>query len=513
MINFVKNSIYRQDYNKYLYSLIAGAFSGLSFAPVFLFPILFITFPLFYFLITKSEAKKEAYFIGFFFGFGHFITGLYWISYALFFDINQFWFLFPFALVGIPAAIAILYIGPFALIMSFIKINHFSRIIIFSILWVVFELARNYFFSGFPWNLLGYSLCFNDEIVQLASVTGIWGLSLVVIFSSSLVYLMFESKKNTKKVILFLIALYGGLYLFGSLKIKFSQLEIIPQTSLRIVQANIKQELRWSQNRATKNLETYINLSNKNKKTIPDIIIWPEGGLEFAVSINHKLPFLENIFDSKTFLVTGAERMQKHGTEFEVWNSLVAINNEGRIVDYYDKVHLVPYGEYVPMRSILKFNKITKGFRDLSRGKGPKSITLSKDIPSFSPIICYEVIFADQPIIKGKNAPKWLLNITNDAWYGITSGPYQHFHKSRIRAIEQGIPLVRSAGTGISGIIDSNGKVIAKLALNTEGVIDAILPAPLLNKTIYNQYGEKIIYLFLAFLALFAVLFKKFKKS
>ena len=471
---------------KILLSLLAGALSAFAFAPLFLFPVLFVSFPIFYFLINSNGGVLEKYLIGLLFGLGHFTFGLYWIANALFVDIAQFWFLVPFALLGIPLLLSAVYIGPFAVIVSLAKLEHLKKIVFFASLWVLLEWFRTHFLTGFPWNLIGYSLCFSDVLVQFASVSSIYGLSFIVMITSAMPVLAILDRAKLKATLLAMAIIYSALYGFGAFRIEYEKLEIIKEVKLRLVQANIPQNLRWNQDRILQNINKYIALSSKTMgKMPPDLIIWPEAAIEIPVQLDTDFSYITNKLPSNAYLVTGVLR----ATDSNIWNSIITVGKSGKVENYYDKIHLVPFGEYIPFRSILPINKITPGSVDISVGKGPELFALNS-FPEFAPIICYEVIFPDQPINKDR---KWLLNITNDAWYGDSFGPHQHLHQARIRSVEQGVPLVRSAGTGISAITDSFGRVMISLGINQEGLVDLILPSPIAEKTIYVKYGDLVL--------------------
>jgi apolipoprotein N-acyltransferase len=217
-------------------------------------------------------------------------------------------------------------------------------------------------------------------------------------------------------------------------------------------------------------------------------VLWPETALPFTLWPDGTMPkqTMESI-RLKAPLITGVVAAERDKQSLRLWNSIAAIDPEGQVVARYAKHQLVPFGEFVPLRSILPLEKITPGDIDFSRGAGPQTVTVP-GLPPFSPLVCYEVIFP-WIAVDPAHRPEWMLNVTNDGWYGDSPGPYQHFAMARMRAIEQGLPLVRVANNGISAVVDPYGRMGARLALNRRAALDSALPAPL-PPTLYARYGE-----------------------
>lgn len=274
---------------------------------------------------------------------------------------------------------------------------------------------------------------------------------------------------------------------------------------IRIVQPNIPQIDKWKQDKRDDNLLRHVELSRQDGFAELDAVIWPETAAPFAINLDHeRRRFAAHAAPPGGVLLTGAPRMTPRGTEpFQVWNSLVALAPDGTILDAYDKMHLVPFGEYVPLRDVLPLEKITAGATDFSFGTGPRLMSLP-GLPAAGPLICYEVIFPGQIVSDSARRPGWLLNVTNDGWYGISAGPYQHWATARMRAVEEGLPLVRAANTGISGVVDPYGRVVAQQALGTAGIIDAALP-PALTPTLFARGGNFIPLIMAAIIGLFAL--------
>ena len=247
---------------------------------------------------------------------------------------------------------------------------------------------------------------------------------------------------------------------------------------LMVVQANIEQELKWNPQTKNKALEKHMSMTIDARPSNNTYIIWPETAVPYDISNNPDLAkWLATAIPKNGMLITGALRKsiaQVNRRKVQIWNSLYALNPNGMIVASYDKHHLVPFGEYMPIRNIMSFAKLTYGDTDFSPGTGPKTLSIL-NLPAFSPLICYEAIFPGE-VTAADTRPAWLLNITNDGWFGSTAGPYQHLQAARFRAVEEGLPMIRAANTGISAAFDPFGRRIAHLPLNHEGVLNILLP-------------------------------------
>lgn len=488
----------------YMTAFIWGLASALAFAPVFFLPILVISFSGLLLSIASAANKKVAFLVGWWFGFGFFLSGLYWIAFALLVDIASFAWLIPFAVLGIPAILAI-YIGLTALLAKIFSKNKYQLVLNFVAFWLVFEILRVNILTGFPWLLLGYSLCFSDTAIQSASIFGVYGLSFVVLCLACCGYLLLDrcSKRDIIHVSIALF-IFAANYGFGYTRL-ITHEQGFTDAKIRIVQADIKQNLHADFKEKLGNFQKHIDLTKQGDGKGFDFIIWPEAGIDFPLTLTQRLNFAEFI-PKDSVLLTGGIRVDDVMRPTKVWNSMFAIDHQGQIVDYYDKAHLVPFGEYIPFKSLLPINKVTHGVIDFSQGAGLKEIKLDQK-PSFAPSICYESYFPEEMLQKSRR-PDFIINFTNDAWYGNTSGPYQHFHMTRMRAVEQGVPVIRAANTGISAVINSQGQILAKLPLNSSGVIDSYLPKVSNNPSFFNEHGNLLIY-YLIFL-LFIVVCKEY---
>ncbi len=489
----------------YLLSIIIGFVSSYAFAPTYWLLLIFITFPIFMRMLYKSKSYRKSFFIGWSFGFGYFLGGLYWISYSLLVDNKLFGWLIPFAIIFIPLILA-LYIGVLGIIVHKLKPQNGSTTgfaVLFVCLWTLFEIIRTNLFTGFPWLALGYSLSRSTVMLQSASIGGVFLLSFILLCSISVIFVIANSAFNKGSLKLPIIAICAFIslpiinYIYGKYRLQNANVEFT-KYHIRIVQPNISQHLKWSAQQQYKNLLKTIALTSESLKD-NNYIIWPESATStYPLNKEETRNLVKKAIPKNSYLISGG---LKYGKNLEVWNSIFVIDHEGKVVDSYDKIHLVPFGEYIPYRKFLPFsiNKITHGLSDFSPGTTVKVIKI-KDLPSFRPLICYESFFPKEILNKKSGIPKLLINFTNDAWYGNSPGPYQHLDMTILRSIEYGIPIIRAANTGISAITDPYGRYLHSLPLNKEGVIDEKIPFPIAYSTIYSINGDYTLFIILFFL-------------
>ena len=494
-------------WRRYGLAFLLGICATATLPPVDLTPLLFIAFPGLLWLDDGSNGAWASFRLGYTFGFGFFLSGLYWIAAALLVDI-RFWWLVPIAVAGFPAAFA-LYIG-LALLVIHLSVRQFrlpgaARVIAFAVAWSAAEWLRGHAFTGLPWNLIGYAWSggFPGAILMLQTVAwvGVYGLSFLTVLAASLPSLLgypwlariSRSRRLAPAVAAGILILVPSL--FGAVRMGITPTLDGP-VWLRLVQPSIPQSLKWDPTAAQRNFRLLLDLSSAPTTQQVAAVVWPEAATPFLLGRNAALRHeIAAIVPDRGYVITGAVRANAPPTPVaQVWNSLEAVNGAGEIVARYDKAHLVPFGEYVPFRDVLPLQKITPGNLDYTAGPGPRTIDLP-GLPPFAPLICYEVIFPGA-IVDENDRPAWILNVTNDAWYGRSSGPYQHFAIARTRAVEEGLPLVRVANNGVSGVIDAVGRVVARIDLNTIGYADLQLP-PVGKKTLYAWGGD---WIFLALL-------------
>jgi apolipoprotein N-acyltransferase len=484
-------------FKKYAAAFVLGALMTLSAPPAGAFFVLLLCVPGFVWLARSSATKKEAFFIGWAFGAGYFIFGLYWISRALFVDIQQFWWVLPLSAIIGPAIIA-LYYSLIPLLAWRYRKNEAAYALMIVLAWSAIEWVRGHAFTGFPWNLPGYSWQYVLPVMQANAAIGIYGLTLLTLLWAAIPAV--GRKLATALVLLFLVVLSAG----------WARLALYPTAQLgdntvRIVQPNIEESLKWSRADMQINFMSLLGLSSKpdTLKQPLTFVVWPE-----TATMPNQQPsrltdplYGPNLPKGATSLI-GALRVDQD--KHEVYNSVTVVDPKLNIVTQYNKHHLVPFGEYMPLRSLLNMspigNKVADIIGDFTRGDGVQTLNVGNNLPRPSPLICYEAIFPGE-VADEKDRPDWLVNVTNDSWYGKTTGPHQHFESARVRAIEEGLPLVRVANTGISATVDPVGRIIGELPLGKQDVLDTILPAKL-PRTLYARFGDTLFFLMLVLLGI-----------
>lgn len=490
-----------------------GALSVLCFAPFHLWPLLFLTLPAFIWLLDGVAAEppanmaerktqwRQAAFAGWWFGFGFFLAGLYWLGFAFFVEADKFAVLVPLGVAAFPAALAI-----FPALAAGVAIMLWrpgvTRIFAFVITFFTADWLRGHILTGFPWNLWGYVLAGNDALAQSASLFGIYGLTLLtLLLAASPAALAGPRRRDHSRgwvLPVFGVLLLGLGWAWGTARLGGATDQTVDGVRLRIVQGNIPQADKWKPENREWIFNRLLTLSGTGPDGDPGAespthLIWPETAVPVLFMLNERIysddvrQALARLIPPDTTLILGAERVE--GTKREdgrynidrIYNSLFMLGAQARLAGIYDKVHLVPFGEYLPFEETLtalgiaQLTHVNSGFA--SGDKRP--VMTAGNAPPFMPLICYEAIFPGWVAGSEGGRPGWLLNLTNDAWFGTSTGPYQHLHQTRLRAIEEGLPLVRAANTGISAVIDPYGRIARKIPLNEMGAIDYGLPVAL----------------------------------
>ncbi|MBY0281962.1 MAG: apolipoprotein N-acyltransferase [Alphaproteobacteria bacterium] len=476
------NQIINMALNHQFYAAIfLGSLGALAFAPFNFYLVLIPIFSGLLFLLQRTPSTKQAFFLGWVFGFSYFASGVFWVSVS--FSKVGLTYLMPLVIIAFSLLLGLFPALACALTALWQR-NPLQQVFLFSAIWSLTEWLRGHILSGFPWNLVGYA--WDLPMLQVCAWVGIYGLSFLTIFLAT----MWVSKSYKLIYASLLVALI--FWTLGSYRAEQGHLLGNTGVNMRLVQPSIQQEKKWLPEHLIRNVNLHIALSGLEAEKPLKAIIWPEAAIPHFFENNPVLfEAVRNAIPEGVLLITGAPRQEKNPLEIlpkHIWNSLFVLNPKGEILGTYDKSHLVPFGEYVPLRMILPVEKLTPGTIDYSKGNGIKTLNIA-DIPPFSPLICYEAIFPGN-VIDPTSKPEWLLNLTNDAWYGHTSGPYQHLSIVKVRAIEEGLPLIRVANNGISAVIDAHGKVLYQLDLDAIGFIDFALPKGLSYNTIFSSLRE-----------------------
>lgn len=487
----------------YVLLLATGvSLAALGLAPLSWFVVYFIFVPISLWILS---AVKKPFWAGLWFGFGFNTVAFYWFAHAFF--TKGIGSLAPIAIGGVVFLLSFYWGLAFFAARKFWR-TPIERVLSFTFFWSIAFWVQGTVFSGLPWNLPAQNWVASLELAQNFSWGGIYGISFIAIFcSASLsVLLNFIITKNKSLLILPIsaISIMFLLWCFGAYRLSFAE-NNYSQKDIIVIQPNILQKHKWNPKHRSRIIETYFaqsidaikKIKNKNREII---MVWPEAALpiniERAVSIRQSLA---KIIPENMILISGFVRFQHP----KIFNSLYVIDDKGDIVETYDKNHLVPGGEYLPLQSFLETIGIQQITGPLGGYKAGTSRNLLKS--RAQPLICFEISFPRE-IIK-TSRPDWLVNITNDGWYGSSPGPYQHFQLAQIRAIEFGLPVVRAANTGISAIIDPYGRIKQNIPLNKAGTIYASPLPQALAKTFYSRFGE---WIFLLFLSLNVVAIKFF---
>ncbi len=532
MRSFANLIIVLWGWRRFLVAFAAGALSALAFAPFDLFPVLWLTFPVFIWLIDGATAAEGAGFfarlrpaalVGWSFGFGFFLAGLWWVGAAFLVEADTFGWLMPFAVVILPAGMALFWAFGAALTRLFWS-DRWSRVLVFAVALSIAEWLRGHLFTGFPWNAVGYALTPMPLMMQSAALVGIWGLTLAACFIfSAPALLVAEDPANLKagRVALVAAAVLLAAHLgYGAVRLAGGPDATVPGVHLRILQPDIPVDDRWGIAKADEIMQRYVSLSGNGKGAAGlagvTHLVWPESAFPFLLTERPgALAAIADLLPPGVTLITGAARAERvpqddgdDDSPLPIFNAIYVIDDGGEILHAYDKVHLVPFGEYIPFAGLLR----RLGLRQLITlpggfTAGTQRRTLSvPGAPPAAPLICYEIIFPGAVLPPGPR-PGWLVNVTDDAWFGDTPGPYQHFLQARVRAVEEGLPLVRSANSGISAIVDGHGRVIASLGLGQMGAVNGDLPVAL-SPTPYARFGDLIFAVLLAISAAIALLTK-----
>ncbi len=500
-------------WRRVIIAFVAGAASSLALAPINAWPILFLTFPILIWLVDGSAAGRwsgaiTAAIAGWCFGFGYFVAGLYWIGYAFLVDAKTFAWLLPVAVAGLPAYLA-LYTALGLAAARLIWVRGPTRVLALAATLAGAEWLRGHLLSGFPWNAFGYALTEPLALAQSVSLTGIWGLTFLCIAICASPAVLADDLADTphpRRPLIVGLLVLAALTSYGVVRLWQHPTTYVDGVKLRIMQPNLQQDEKFNYAAKEQVMEHYLRLSNRstgpNSNGVHDVtvLIWPESAFPFFLTQEpDTLTQITGLLKPSTELITGAVRPAPGASASNphAYNSVYVIDPDGSIRGIYDKVHLVPFGEYLPFQRMLErlgLRQLTKQVGGFLSGDHRRAMNVP-GAPKMLPLICYEAIFPGAAVPPGER-PGWLVNVTNDGWFGISTGPYQHFQQARVLAIAEGLPLVRAANTGISGVIDPVGRVVDALPLGVEGVLDASLPRAI-GMTTYVRFGDDALILFM----------------
>ena len=506
---------------------LLGAITILGFAPYNLTFINFFTFSILLFLISKVKKSTQSkyrnkksnryfFYLGCSFGFGFFLLGNYWITISLTHD-EMFKGLIPFALILIPLFLSLFFGLAILLVGTFVE-KDISFILFFSLVFSIFEFLRGNLFTGFPWNLISYTWSWSTEIVQILSLIGAYSLSLISITFFCIPFLFFKKEFVLKNIffVLFCLIIFIGNYSYGKFKLNNSNYKFDKEINVKIISPNFS--LKDYNNQSEEfQIKRLIKISDpkKDKKTL---FIWPEG--IFYQSYLEDIKKYRNLFKDKFsenhLIILGINNFTSINNidDQKYFNSLAVLNYKLEILSLYNKINLVPFGEFLPFEKTLsKFGlkKITPGYSSFSSGDERMMINLGSQFNEklILPLICYEIIYPAK-IKKANQLPDLVVNISEDAWFGQSIGPQQHFTKAIYRSIEEGVFIARSANKGISAFINPNGKVLKSLNTGESGNIE--LNFPYFNQpTLFSNYGNKIFFLIILLYIFLTLIFKKLK--
>ncbi len=475
-------------------AVAAGAAAAAALPPVHAVPVLLLSVPVFLWLLEAPARRplRAAFLIGWLFGTGFFAAGLYWITHSLLVEADRFWWLVPLAVPVLAAGLGLFFGFAALAATATTPAGSVARPVALAVAWTIAEWLRGWVLTGFPWNLIATAWTGTEAMMQSAAWIGAYGLSLVTILAAGLAALVADSRPMARRAgPVLALGLLVALWAAGAARLALSPDATVASVQLRIVQGNVPQAEKWDLALRETHLANYLRRSTAppvDGAPSPTHVIWPETAVPYFLETDRaRRAQVAAVAPPGGAVLTGAVRLRRQPA-FQAWNSLLVIDGTGDVAAVYDKAHLVPFGEYVPLRGVLPVERIAQGQGDFTSGPGPRTLTVP-GLPPFSPLICYEVIFPGKVVAAGEMRPRWLLNVTNDAWFGDSAGPYQHLAAAQLRAVEEGLPLIRAANTGISAVIDGHGRVRARLGINAGGVIDHPLPEAL-TPTPFARWGN-----------------------
>ncbi len=475
-------------------ALFSGTLLAAALPPYYQFWAVLVAFSTALWLCVKADGMLNLAGIGYWFGFGYFACGLAWIGNALLVDAAATGELYPVVLFLNGAVFGLFAIPPFMATHN--GRNLAAKMLLFAAAWgLCTEWLRSFLFTGFPWNPISSVLAFRPALLQTLAWWGTYGLSMVVILVATLpvIWLLKPTQRRLSAIFAALL-LFATLWEYGTFVL--AQADHDPDgesVMVRLVQPSIPQSLKWNKDELDNNFKQYLLLSTVKANRHIDFVVWGETATPYDLTNNERQRTrIRQAIPVHGYLITGLLRYEYDYGKYVPYNSLAVINRKGQVLNLYDKSHLVPFGEYIPWREYLpeQVRPLANTVAEFGRGEQFKTITVD-GYPEFAPLICYEVIFSDD-VVRKIDKPKWMIVLTNDGWYGQSAGPYQHLVAAQMRAVEEGMTVVRSANSGISAVITPYGLMTAKIGLGKVGIKDVAVKLDLARYTPFGEYGNAI---------------------
>ena len=502
-----------KGWRRYGFLTVLGALATLALPPVGFLPILLVSLTGLVWAWDGAKNLKSAFWSVWFWCLGFYAAGFYWIAYALLIDAATFGWMVPFATLGLGGVVALFPALGLAAGFKLRRTSVPARVLWLAVFWTVGEWLRTFVLTGFSWNPLGSVWDISLPVLQLGSVLGIHGVSFMTmaVFSLAAYALLYPDKRRTLAALAVGVPLLVGLW--GEMRLLGAPSEFVPDVKLRMVQPNATSAEKWLPQNREPALRDLIALSRGPGYDSVTHLVWPESAVPFDLmgDENHRRMAAQAV-PPHGLVLAGAIRLKPlPGGKWQFWNSLIAVDDQAQVQGFYDKAHLVPFGEYVPLRWLLPLPAVAAEMGDFSAGPGPRTLILP-GLPPMGTAICYESIFPGQVVEAGLHHPHWLTVITNDGWFGISAGPYQHFAAGRMRAIEEGIPMIRAANTGISGSTDAYGRVLSRSILGQKTVVDSPLALPARQPTLYAGWGDFAMIVVMLTAALSAIIMQRYNR-
>jgi apolipoprotein N-acyltransferase len=447
--------------------------------------------PLFFLAATNTPAKSFT--LGWIAGFCHGITLLYWITSVLK-HYGNLHFLVSLGICFLLVGYLAIFPGLFCAGLSWLRHRHLPWLLLAPLLWTTLELGKSRLLTGFPWENLGYSQYSWHPIIQIADITGVYGISFILVFANAVLFYLFLDHHKTRSGLvvypLVALVLISGTYAYGRYRIRALEVSSSPSLRVALIQGNIAQETKWDPAFQQATLERYLRLTSEAVAEKPDLVIWPETATPFyfLADTKNSSTLMEQVEKLRMPLLFGSPAYHNEGSRLRFYNRAYLLNHFGQVAGYYDKIHLVPFGEYVPLKKLLFFvDKLVQAAGDFAAGD--RAVVLNITPARAGVLICYEAIFPKLSRTLAAAGANLLVNITNDAWFGRSGAPYQHLSMAVLRAVENRLPMARCANTGISALIDRDGQILQTTRLFEEATLIGTLTLGE-GKTIYNRFGD-----------------------